>query len=367
VKGSKTRRRPGWRCYHGLVTLVRHHPRRSLLLLVAVAAAAAGVAAGVAFARDAAATRPAAAGVVVIDTNLGYQDGAAAGTGMVLTPSGEVLTNNHVIAGATSIKVVVPATGRTYSATVAGYSVTGDTAVLKLRGASHLTTVELGDSAKLRVGQAVRAVGNAGGTGTLVVAHGSVTGLRRAITVSDEQGGSAHLAGLIETNAGLQPGDSGGPLLDAAGRVVGMDTAASVSLQRFSARTVSSDGYAIPIDRALSLAKQIDAGHSSATVHIGGTAFLGVQIAPSQAGYGLGYGASGAAVAGVVPGSPADRAGLGAGDVITSVAGRTVASPEAIVKLLLQHHPGDRIAIGWTDLYGGAQTATVALASGPPQ
>ena len=120
------------------------------LPLIALAALAAAVAADLAFARGTAAVPN--AGIVIVQTNLAYQDASAAGTGMVLTSSGEVLTNNHVIHGATSIKVVVPQTHRTYTATVAGYAVGADVAVLKLKGASGLATVTLGDSSTLRVG-----------------------------------------------------------------------------------------------------------------------------------------------------------------------------------------------------------------------
>src|SRR5438105_234402 len=199
--------------------------RARLVLATLVAVAALGVAAGLAFARGSA---PAiGTGVVVVDTKLAYQGGAAAGTGIVLTSSGEVLTNNHVIQGATSVDVVVPGTSHHYSARVVGYDQTADVAVLQLSGASNLKTAALGDSSKLTTGQAVHAVGNAGGTGTLTPAGGTITGLGKAITVGDTQGASKRLTGLIETNAALQPGDSGGPLLTANGRVIGMDTAAS--------------------------------------------------------------------------------------------------------------------------------------------
>src|SRR5207253_1739471 len=146
--------------------------------------------------------------------------------------------------------------------------------------------------------------GNAGGTRKLVVAPGKITGLRKTITASDGQNGAEQLTGLIETSADLQPGDSGGPLFDAAHHVIGIDTAASAG---FVISTAASDSYAIPISRALTIAKQIQAGRSSATVHVGATAFVGVQLQSA------GGGGNGVIVAGVVPGSPADRAGLVAG------------------------------------------------------
>lgn len=336
------------------------------LPLIALAALAAAVAADLAFARRTAAVPN--AGIVIVQTNLAYQDASAAGTGMVLTSSGEVLTNNHVIHGATSIKVVVPQAHRTYTATVAGYAVGADVAVLKLKGASGLATVTLGDSSTLRVGAQVRAVGNAQGRGVLATATGTVTGLRRSITASDGESGGERLTGLVETNAALQPGDSGGPLLDSAGRVVGMNTAASAS---FTFRSAANVSYAIPINKARTLVRQIEAGRSSATVHIGDTAFLGVSVAAAtSSGYPSGYGDAapvGAVVAGVVQGSPAERLGLSAGDTITALDGHGVASANEIVSRLLRKTPGKPISITWLDSFGTSHTAVVALASGPPQ
>ena len=130
---------------------------------------------------------------------------------MVLTSSGEILTNNHVIRGATTIKVVVPGTKHTYPARVLGYDATRDVAVLQLQNASNLGTAGIGDSSALAVGAKVTAVGNANGTGTLTSAKGTVTGLGRSISVQNDSGGTERLSSLIETNAALQPGDSGGP------------------------------------------------------------------------------------------------------------------------------------------------------------
>jgi len=302
-------------------------------------------------------------GVVVVRTNLAYENGAAAGTGMVLTPSGEVLTNNHVIRGATTIKVIVPQTKKTYAARVLGYDVTADVALLRLESASGLATVSIGDSVKIASGQAVTAVGNAGGTGSLTVTTGTVTGLHRTITVSDDRGGTVQLRDLVETNASLQPGDSGGPLLNGAREVIGMDSAASAG---FTFRHSGGDSYAIPIDTAKTLAKQIAAGRSSALVHVGGTGFLGVDVQPSGSFRGGGL-VAGEAVVGVVPGSPAAKAGIVAGDVIAAVNGRAVSSPTAVVGQLLRRHPGDRVTVRWVDRSTGAHTASVTLASGPPQ
>jgi S1-C subfamily serine protease len=333
-------------------TKTRRITRRFLFFLV-VALAAGSIATGVALARTGAASI--GTGVVVVNTTLGYQGGAAAaGTGMVLTSSGEVLTNNHVIRGATSVKLVIPGTKHVYTARVVGYDLADDVAVLRAVGASHLKTVSTAASAKLRVGQAVRGLGNANGTGRLLSARGSIIGLRRSIVVSDDAGGSERLAGLIETNAPLQPGDSGGPLLNAAGKVIGMDTAGSAGFV-----STAADSYAIPIAKALSVAKQIAAGHATSRVHVGATAFLGIEV---QSG-----GAGGLVVGGVVSGGPADSAGLEAGDVITSINGHAITTSNSLASYLLTKKPGVTVTIGYTDPFGAGHTATVTLASGPPQ
>ena len=298
-------------------------------------------------------------GVVNVTTTLGYENGSAAGTGMVLTASGEVLTNNHVIRGATTIRVADPSSGRSYAATVVGYSVSSDVAVLQLNGASQLRPVALGNSSTVKIGQRVTALGNARGAGGKPSsARGKVTGVRRSIVVSDGQGRSERLVGLIRTDAALEPGDSGGPLLNAAGRVIGMDTAASVGFQ-FQA---SSEGFAIPINRAVALAKQIEAGRASATVHIGSTPFLGVSVATAAD-----QSVAGAVVAGVVSGSPADQAGIVTGDTITAVDGQSIASYDALAAQMLTHNAGATVSLTWVDQAGATHTADVQTVAGPPQ
>jgi S1-C subfamily serine protease len=272
----------------------RHHA----LIAGASAAAAgmviAGLAATDAMAATALTTPQIAAkvdpGLVDVVTTLGYQSGKAAGTGMVLTSTGEVLTNNHVIDGATSIKATDVGNGRTYTAKVVGYDKTHDVAVLQLQNASGLQTVTL-SSAGPQTGQKVVALGNAlGKGGTPSVVTGRITGLGQSITASDEGAGNAEqLTGMIGHNAPIQPGDSGGPLVNTEGEVIGMDTAASASSasgspsQSGQAQT-AAQAFAIPIARASSIAGQIEAGRSSSTVHIGATAFLGVETSPSGLG-----------------------------------------------------------------------------------
>jgi len=348
------------------MTAVRRFFTRKLVRLGVVAAACvtvAAVGASLAFAGNS--SKPLGSGVVVIETNLAYQGGAAAGTGMVLTSSGRVLTNNHVIRGATTIKVALPGTGRSYGATVVGYDVKDDVAVLQARGAPALKAVSLGNSARLAVGAAVVARGNAGGTGSLTSAAGTVSGLNRTITVNDDQGGTETLRGLIETDAPIQPGDSGGPLFAGGSRVVGMNTAASTGYgYQYDPAT---DAYAIPINHALAIFRQVTSGKTSATVHVGATAFIGVAVQPTSANP-FAYGStSGDVVVAVTPNSPAVAAGLAPGDVITAVAGRQVTSSTNIANVLLTRKPGDRVGVAYIDQTGAAHTTTVTLASGPPQ
>ncbi|GAB4082001.1 PDZ domain-containing protein [Modestobacter muralis] len=288
-------------------------------------------------------------GVVDIVTELGYSGGEAAGTGMVLTSDGEVLTNNHVVDGATSITVTVLSTGEQYTATVVATVPSADVAVLQLTDAAGLDTVQV-DADGVEVGEAVTAVGNAGGDpSSTSAADGTVTALDQSITATSESGTDAErLSGLIETDADVQAGDSGGPLFDADGEVVGMDTAAS------SGGAVQS--YAIPIATAMDLVEQVRDGVDDVTVHQGLPAFLGVSVAD---------GSSGATIAGVVSDGPADQAGIGAGDVVTAVGGTPVDSATDLTTALAAQDPGDEVEVTWTDTTGTSQSATVTLVAGP--
>ena len=299
--------------------------------------------------------------LVDVVSTLGYQNAISEGTGLVLTSSGEVLTNNHVIDGTTSVKITDVGNGRTYPATVVGYDQTGDIAVLQARGASGLKTVTPGISSKVTVGEAVIALGNAGGKGgTPAVATGKITGLNESITATDEaEHTSEQLTGLIRTNVPLRAGDSGGPLVTTGGAVIGMNTAASSAYQFQSG---AAEAFAIPIGQAALVARQIGAGRASATVHIGATGFLGVQVTLYRVPLTT---RTEAVVVGVMPGLPAATAGLGPGDVIVSINGHAVASPSGIQTLLEPYHPGDKVSIGWQDPSGQAHTATVVLATGP--
>jgi S1-C subfamily serine protease len=355
-------------------------------------------------------------GLVDIDTTLGYAQEQAAGTGIVLTSTGEVVTNNHVIDGATTISVTDVGNGKTYSASVVGYNRTKDIAVLQLHGASGLQVATIGNSSNVSVGEDIVGIGNAGGTGgTPSAAGGTVTALNQSITASDSgDGTSEQLTNLIETNANIQPGDSGGSLVDTSGNVLGIDTAASAGFSfQSSGSSSGNQGYAIPINEAISIAKQIEAGTASSTVHIGATAFLGVEVAQSSCsggsrsgggnggggnGFGGGFGgsgggfggsgsgsgfggssgsglgdgsssssSSGALICSVITSSPAQESGLAEGDTITSFNGQTVTSPTELTTLLEPYHPGNKVSIGWTDASGQTHSASVQLSSGPPQ
>jgi S1-C subfamily serine protease len=289
-------------------------------------------------------------GIVVINSVLGYQGGESAGTGMVLTSDGEVLTNNHVVEGATRIVVTVASSGTRYQASVVGTDATDDVAVIKLSGASGLQTATLDKTGDAKVGDAVTAVGNAGGTGTLTAAKGTITALQQTITASDAGGQNAEqLHDLIQVDADIVPGDSGGPLYDAQGEVIGIDTAAGQTHQ-------GAEGYAIPIDNALSVVAQIDKGVSTSTIHIGNPGMLGVTVADST---------DGARVEQVVPGGAAAAAGIEPGDVITSIGGTAVGSSQDLHDYITKTQPGQRVGVVWTDTSGSTHRATVTLGVGP--
>ncbi|MDQ7803728.1 trypsin-like peptidase domain-containing protein [Amycolatopsis sp. A133] len=297
--------------------------------------------------------------IVNINTQLGLQGAAAAGTGIVLTADGEVLTNNHVVAGATSIKVTSIGTGDTYPAEVVGYDRTEDIAVLQLKGASGLPTASIGDSSTVQVGDQILGLGNAGGRGgDPVPAPGTVTALDQSITASDESSGSSEqLTGLIQVRANIESGDSGGPLVNADAQVIGVNTAASTGYQLNGRRSGGAgQGFAIPIDQAVDIAHRIVAGQASDKIHIGKTAFIGVSVSDGQGG---------AKVREVVQRGPAQKAGLAAGDVITAINGKPVDSATTLTNVMDTHHPGDELTLSVTGAAGGRQQVQVKAIEGP--
>ena len=340
-------------------------------------------------------------GLVLINTTLQYNSEQAAGTGMVINSDGLVLTNNHVIEDSTSITALDLGNNRKYTGKIIGYDETGDVALIQLQNASGLRTVPIGDSSGVNVGASVLAMGNAEGQGAIVPAAGSVTALNQTITASDSGGSitSETLHGMIQTDANVVSGDSGGPLANAAGKVVGMDTAGSGG--NFP-NAQSSDGYAIPIDTALSIARQIAAGQASSTIMLGYPAFMGIYIASGttsasptaqaqqqeqgSSGFG-GFGgtpacytddsglsvpdqianvSSGTLIIGVICHSPAQSIGLTNGSVITAVNGQTVGSPSSLTQIVSKYKPGQSIQVTWVTPDNQRQTRNLALIAGPP-
>jgi S1-C subfamily serine protease len=295
-------------------------------------------------------------GTVVIESTLGYQNAEAAGTGMVLSPTGEILTNNHVIDGATYITVTVSSNQQRYVAHVVGTDATEDIAVLQLTGASGLATVPLGDSNTVKAGQSVVGIGNAGGTGTLTIVTGDVTDTDRSITARDQSGASSeNLSGMIEVKAPIMAGDSGGPLASRYGKVIGMNTAASAATEHGGRPTY---GFAIPINRALAIAARLDANGAPPST---GRGYLGIQVQAVDPGTDSG----GAEVISTNANSPAAGAGIEPGDIITSLGGQIVTSADGLTQMLARSKPGELITVGWTDEFSESHTAEVTLDSGP--
>jgi S1-C subfamily serine protease len=316
-------------------------------------------------------------GIVDVNSELKYQNGAAAGTGMVLSPNGLVLTNNHVVEGSTHLTATVVNSGHRYQAKVLGVDPKDDVALIKLTGASELKTVQVGDSSRVTLGTAVVALGNAGGNGgSPTVTSGSITALNRTITASDVGNSQPPetLRGMLQTNAAIAEGDSGGPLANGAGQVIGMNTAAD-SQQLGGPGT--NMGFAIPINRALSIAKKVAAGQGSADILIGSkvsSGIMGVNVAAISeasrclAQMNFNYSPptnSGALVCSAFPGDPAARAGVKAGDVITAVNGQTVSSDNQLTGTMRQYGPGDMVSVTWVSKNGQRHTSSLTLANGP--
>ena len=343
-----------------------------------------------------------APGLVIINTTLQYNGEQAAATGMVISPDGLVLTNNHVIEDSTSITART-ANGHQYQAKVVGYDVTGDIALIQLQGASGLKTVPIGNSSSVKTGDSVVGMGNAEGQNAIVPVTGQVTALNQTITAGD-QGGSVTqetLHNMIQTNADIVSGDSGGPLANSAGQVIAMDTAGNDG--GFSVQQNSS-GYSIPIDTALAVAGQITQGQASSTVTIGYPPFMGIYIgqgsnsdpqaqAEQQNGGnafgGNGFGGngnqncytsdrnlvapqnianvnSGTLIIGTICGGPAMAAGMTAGSVITAVNGQAVGSPESLTGMVSKFRPGTTIKVTWVSPSGQRSTSSLKLTAGPP-
>lgn len=294
-------------------------------------------------------------GVVLIEA--GSDNAQGAGTGMVVSSDGKVLTNYHVVQSSTQVQVTVASTGKQYTATVLGHDASSDVALLQLKDASGLETVKVDDD-ELASGDDVTAVGNANGQGFLTAASGRVTQLDATITVSNESSpsGSERLTNAIRTTAQAQPGDSGGPMFDAEGEVVGMTTAGSQAAGGINTRNATVASYAVPIGRAMGIIQQIQQGKESGTVRVGANAYLGITVTTRQ---------SSVQVASVVADGPAAKAGLAAGNVLLTIDGATIDSHAALAEVLATHQPGDRVQLEWLDAQGQTRRGTVELGNSP--
>jgi S1-C subfamily serine protease len=318
-------------------------------------------------------------GVVDIDSTLQYNDESAEGTGMVISSGGLILTNNHVIDEATSIRVTEVTSGQSYPAKVVGYDSTDDVAVLQLQtssggAVSGLKTITLGNSSSVQLGAPVLAIGNAGGRGgTPSSAQGIINAEGRSIQASDNGNSPESLHDMLQTNAPIEEGDSGGPLVNASGAAIGMDTAANSPGD--NSQQGATTGFAIPINNALAIAREIIAGQASKTVHLGDDGFIGVSAVTdgvsctASSGPGSQGGSSspssgapaGAYICDVYPNTPAATAGLIQGDVITAVNGTSISSASGLTTYLAAKHPGDKLTVTFIDANGNSQTTSVTL------
>lgn len=294
----------------------------------------------------------------IVNINGDIPQGSIAGTGMVMTPGGLVLTNNHVVANTTSLTAQLAGRGPIYQAVVVGVDPTQDVAVIQLVGANGLPITPFDTSGLVAVGDLVTGRGNAlGRNGAPVPAHGAVTSLDETIMVQDEAATIVEtLDGVVCFNAPIQAGDSGGPLLNANGEVIGMDTAGSLNTATGAKATW---GCAIPITRALSIATQIEAGTPSPYFEAGHRGVLGVTVNTRSTG-------AGCTVISVTPGDAASSAGIIAGDVITAVATLPVTSSANFNTVMQDRRPGDSVAVTWRDSAGASHSAVAVLSAGPP-
>jgi serine protease Do len=296
-------------------------------------------------------------GMVRINTTVNYQGVVGFGSGIVLSPDGIVLTNNHVVAGADTINATSVGTGQKFRAKLLGYDRTNDIAVIQLLGANGLPTAPIGDPNQVAVGDSVVSLGNANGNnGPISREEGRVTTLTADIVAEDDLTGSSEkLSDLIAVAAPVRPGDSGGPLVNSAGQVIGVTVAASVNYRVGPA----GKGFAIPINRAIGIAGQIQARAPSETVHIGAPAMLGIGVATNQRA------SDGVVVRDVLPGTPAEQVGLSRGDVIMSLDGTALHNATALTSVLDRRYPGDVIDMTWLDRSNQQRVAKVTLAAGP--
>jgi serine protease Do len=279
--------------------------------------------------------------VVTVNTSGGGLLGAATGTGsgLIYDPGGWILTNRHVVEGASTITVTLN-DGRVFDGTLYGIDTLTDLAIVTVE-ATDLPAAPIGSSSNLKPGQLAIAIGNPLGYENTVTT-GIVSGLGRQITASDAAQSSPPdtLRNLIQTDAAINPGNSGGPLVNSAGQVIGINTAVSTTAQGL--------GFAIPIDVARPIMRQALAGEPLARPYIGVWYMPVNPTLAEERDLPVGYGAYIATSGGdspIIPGSPAEAAGLRAGDVIVAVDGRQLSSEADLSMMLLPYGPGDTITL----------------------
>ncbi len=265
-----------------------------------------------------------------------------AGTGMIVTSSGEVLTNNHVVAGAISVRVTLYGQTKTYPGKVIGTDPARDMALVKIEGVHGLPTVSFAAPSAIALGEGVVAIGNALALapGSPSVTSGIVSGLDRSFSAQLPDGYTEHITGAVQIDAAINPGNSGGPLVDAAGQVIGMDTAVAASAPNNA--PAQNVGFAIPVNQIRSELAALERGAGAPSAQT----YLGVVVAtvtPAlQAELGVAP-SSGAVVLQVVPGSPAAGAGIQRGDVVVAIDGKPVDAASALAAEVRSHRPGQTI------------------------
>lgn len=266
----------------------------------------------------------------------------SAGTGMIVTADGYILTNKHVIEGATSVQVITQA-GDTYEKVkIIGSDPLNDVAYLKIEGVSNLPTIPLGDSKTIAIGQPVLAIGNALGVYQNSVTQGIVSGAGRSVTASDSSGtNSETLTDMIQTDAAINPGNSGGPLVNAAGEVIGINTAVSQSANGL--------GFAIPISATKGMLNRIIESGKAERAYLGLTyVTITAEVAKefdlsvTQGAYVYNENSRNGAV---VKDGPADKAGIETGDIITKIGNIEVGRAGSISTLVGEYKAGDTIEV----------------------
>jgi putative serine protease PepD len=306
--------------------------------------------------------------VVSIDATSGGSafGNEAQGTGMIITSDGEVVTNNHVIAGATNIKVTLWGATKPMPATLIDTDPTNDVALLRITGATNLPTVSYGNSDDVQVGDGVVAIGNALGlsAGSPTVTQGIISATGRTVQAADASGTVTEtLTNMFQTDAAINPGNSGGPLVDSSGKVIGMNTAVASS----GSSQAQNIGFAIPANRIIQLLPKLRAkAISNATQN--GSGYLGVFIETLSPELRSAYNfvpTQGAVVTEVTSGSPADVAGIEQGDVIVSINGDSITSADQLTTTTQADAPGTVVTIGF---YRGTSqmTVTATLGKSPP-